>query len=108
MMQFPEVSQSDCYFALKVWNAQQAGASAVLVADTIDEPLITMDSPEESTDTNGYIDKIEIPSALIERSFGQSLKDSLKKGDDVVVKIDRTESMPHPDQRVEYELWTNR
>ncbi|KAL7131365.1 hypothetical protein ABFS83_13G192700 [Erythranthe nasuta] len=101
------LDRGDCYFALKVWNAQQAGASAVLVADTIDEPLITMDSPEESTDTNGYIDKIEIPSALIERSFGQSLKDSLKKGDDVVVKIDWTESMPHPDQRVEYELWTN-
>lgn len=102
------MSFSDCYFALKVWNGQQAGASAVLVADTIDEPLITMDSPEESTDADGYIDKIGIPSALIDRSFGDLLKEALKKGDqDVVVKIDWTESMPHPDQRVEYELWTN-
>ncbi|KAL0363778.1 UNVERIFIED_CONTAM: Vacuolar-sorting receptor 6 [Sesamum calycinum] len=101
------LDRGDCYFALKVWNGQQAGAAAVLVADTIDEPLITMDSPEESSDADGYIDKIGIPSALIDRSFAQALKDALKKGEDVVVKIDWTESMPHPDQRVEYELWTN-
>ncbi|KAK2999723.1 hypothetical protein RJ639_023628, partial [Escallonia herrerae] len=97
----------ECYFALKVWNGQQAGAAAVLVADSIDEPLITMDSPEESSDADGYIDKIGIPSALIERSFGETLKAALKKGESVVIKLDWTESMPHPDQRVEYELWTN-
>jgi len=54
---------------LKVWNGQQAGAAAVLVADSVDEPLITMDSPEESTDSDGYVEKIGIPSALIEKSF---------------------------------------
>ncbi|KAM7524750.1 hypothetical protein LguiA_014652 [Lonicera macranthoides] len=92
----------------KVWNGQQAGAAAVLVADSIDEPLITMDSPEESSDADGYIDKIGIPSALINLSFGEALKAALKKGDeDVVIKLDWRESMPHPDQRVEYELWTN-
>ncbi|KAK6118546.1 hypothetical protein DH2020_047716 [Rehmannia glutinosa] len=59
-------------------------------------------------DPDKYIDKISIPSALIDRSFGETLKNAIKKGDqDVVVKIDWTESMPHPDQRVEYELWTN-
>ena len=97
----------ECYFALKVWHGQQAGAAAVLVADSIDEPLITMDSPEESTDANEYVEKIGIPSALIEKSFGVSLKEALKKGEDVMVKLDWRESMPHPDQRVEYELWTN-
>ncbi|PIN24282.1 putative protein, contains PA domain [Handroanthus impetiginosus] len=101
------LDRGDCYFALKVWNGQQAGAAAVLVADTIDEPLITMDSPEESSDADGYIEKIGIPSALIDRSFAEALKDALKKGEDVIVKIDWSESMPHPDQRVEYELWTN-
>ncbi|KAJ6393335.1 hypothetical protein OIU77_022742 [Salix suchowensis] len=64
------LDRGECYFALKAWNAQQAGAAAVLVADSIDEPLITMDSPEESNAADG-------------------------------------ESVPHPDQRVEYELWTN-
>ncbi|KAI3959749.1 hypothetical protein MKW98_018849, partial [Papaver atlanticum] len=71
--------RGECYFALKVWNAQKAGAAAVLVADNIDEPLITMDSPKET----------------------------LLKGEDVMIKLDWTESMPHPDERVEYELWTN-
>ncbi|GAB4840861.1 Vacuolar-sorting receptor 6 [Ancistrocladus abbreviatus] len=92
--------------SVEVWNAQQAGAAAVLVADSIDEPLITMDSPEESKD-DGYIEQIEIPSVLIERSFGQTLKDGLKRGDEVLLKLDWSESMPSPDGRVEYELWTN-
>lgn len=102
------LDRGECYFALKVWNGQQAGAAAVIVADNIDEPLITMDSPEDNTDSKRYIEKIGIPSALIERSFGESLKEALKDGsEDVVIKLDWTESMPHPDERVEYELWTN-
>ncbi|CAO2824196.1 unnamed protein product [Amaranthus hypochondriacus] len=101
------VDRGECYFALKAWNAQEAGAAAVLVADTIDEPLITMDSPEESSDADGFIEKIEIPSILIDREFGESLRQALKRGDDVVVKLDWSESMPNPDGRVEYELWTN-
>ncbi|CAN0920142.1 Vacuolar-sorting receptor 6 [Linum grandiflorum] len=102
------LDRGDCYFALKVWNAQQAGASAVLVADTIEEPLITMDSPEASSDADGYVDKITIPSALIDKSFSDTIKEALKQDkEEVVVKMDWRESMPHPDQRVEYELWTN-
>ncbi|KAI9401057.1 hypothetical protein POPTR_001G075600v4 [Populus trichocarpa] len=101
------LDRGECYFALKAWNAQQAGAAAVLVADSIDEPLITMDSPEQSNDADGYIEKIGIPSALIERSLGESLKQALKNKEYVVVKLDWRESVPHPDQRVEYELWTN-
>ncbi|KAL5773742.1 hypothetical protein ACOSP7_013385 [Xanthoceras sorbifolium] len=101
------LDRGECYFALKVWNGQQAGAAAVLVADNIDEPLITMDSPEESSDAEGYVEKIGIPSALIDRSFGESLKEAFKKSEDVVIRLDWRESMPHPDQRVEYELWTN-
>lgn len=102
------VDRGECYFALKVWNGQQAGAAAVLVADSVDEPLITMDSPEENSDSYGYIEKIQIPSALIEKSFAETLKAELKKGsEEVVIRLDWTESMPHPDERVEYELWTN-
>ncbi|KAF8365048.1 hypothetical protein HHK36_032949 [Tetracentron sinense] len=97
----------DCYFAMKVWNGQQAGVAAVLVADNIDEPLITMESPMDSMDTDGYVEKIRIPSALIDRSFSNSLKKSLQQGEEVLIKLDWTESMPHPDERVEYEFWTN-
>uniref|UniRef100_A0A803N3L0 PA domain-containing protein n=1 Tax=Chenopodium quinoa TaxID=63459 RepID=A0A803N3L0_CHEQI len=101
------VDRGECYFALKAWNAQQAGAAAVLVADSIDEDLITMDSPGESSDADGFIDKLEVPSVLIEKDLGDSLKDELKKGNEVVVKLDWSEAMPNPDGRVEYEPWTN-
>ncbi|KAK9149968.1 hypothetical protein Syun_008277 [Stephania yunnanensis] len=101
------LDRGECYFALKVWNGQQAGVAAVLVADSIDEPLITMDSPEENSDKEGFVNKINIPSALIDRSFGDSLKKALQKGEEVIIKLDWRESMPHPDERVEYELWTN-
>ncbi|KAF8411303.1 hypothetical protein HHK36_003850 [Tetracentron sinense] len=101
------LDRGECYFALKVWNGEQAKFAAVLVADNIDEPLITMDSPKENIDLEGYIEKIRIPSALVDQSFGESLKKALQKGEEVVIKLDWTESMPHPDERVEYELWTN-
>ncbi|XP_057429809.1 vacuolar-sorting receptor 6-like [Lotus japonicus] len=101
------IDRGECYFALKVWHAQLAGAAAVLVTDSIEESLITMDSPEESLDADGYIEKIVIPSALIEKSFGDALKEALNNKDEVLLRIDWRESMPHPDDRVEYEFWTN-
>ncbi|KAG6536144.1 hypothetical protein ZIOFF_001188 [Zingiber officinale] len=102
------VDRGVCYFALKAYNGQQAGAAAVLVADSVDEPLLTMAAPDEDNE-NSYVEKINIPSALITLSFGNKLKDALAKGgsEEVVVKLDWRESMPHPDERVEYEFWTN-
>uniref|UniRef100_A0A2P2K590 Uncharacterized protein MANES_16G058100 n=1 Tax=Rhizophora mucronata TaxID=61149 RepID=A0A2P2K590_RHIMU len=101
------LDRGECYFALKAWNAQQAGAAAMIVVDSIDEPLITMDSPEANNIADNYLEKLGIPSALIEKSFGERLKQELKKKEDVMIKLDWRESVPHPDQRVEYELWTN-
>ncbi|XP_074560109.1 vacuolar-sorting receptor 6-like [Curcuma longa] len=102
------VDRGDCYFALKAYNGQQAGAAAVLVADVVDEPLLTMAAPSEDND-NEFVEQIDIPSALITLSFGNKLKAAFAKGDgeEVVVKLDWRESMPHPDERVEYEFWTN-
>ncbi len=53
---FVLLDRGDCFFALKVWNAQNAGASAVLVADDIEEALITMDTPEEDVASAKYIE----------------------------------------------------
>ncbi|MBA0815639.1 hypothetical protein Gohar_000399, partial [Gossypium harknessii] len=104
---FVLVDRGDCFFALKVWNAQKAGASAVLVADDIEEALITMDTPEEDSSSSKYIENITIPSALIQKSFGEALKKAISGADMVNVNLDWRESVPHPDDRVEYELWTN-
>lgn len=101
------LDRGNCFFALKVWNAQKAGASAVLVADDIEEKLITMDTPEEDGSSAKYIENITIPSALIEKSFGEKLKKSISGGEMVNVNLDWREAVPHPDDRVEYELWTN-
>jgi len=98
---------SDCYFTLKAWIAQQAGAAAILVADSKAEPLITMDTPEEDKSDADYLQNITIPSALITKTLGDSIKSALSGGDMVNMKLDWTESVPHPDERVEYELWTN-
>ncbi|EFJ06539.1 hypothetical protein SELMODRAFT_269926 [Selaginella moellendorffii] len=101
------VDRGDCYFALKVWHAQLAGAAAVLVADDKTEPLITMDSPEEDNVSAEYVQNITIPSALVEKSFGDKLKAALQAKDMVNINLDWRESLPHPDDRVEYEFWTN-
>lgn len=98
---------SGCYFSEKVWNAQNAGASGVLVADDKEESLITMDSPEDDPATDKYINNITIPSALIRKNTSDAIKSALKKKELVSVNMDWTEALPHPDDRVEYEFWTN-
>ncbi|KAA3484235.1 vacuolar-sorting receptor 1-like isoform X1 [Gossypium australe] len=97
----------DCFFTLKAWNAQKAGAAAILVADNQDESLITMDTPEEKNASAEYLQNITIPSALISKSLGDSLKKAITFGEMVKISLDWTESLPHPDERVEYEFWTN-
>lgn len=101
------VDRGDCYFTLKAWNAQNAGAAAILVADDKPEPLITMDTPEEDNSHADYLQNITIPSALISKTFGDSLKKALANGDMVNINLDWREALPHPDERVEYEFWTN-
>jgi len=98
----------DCYFTLKAWNAQNGGAAAILVADDKAETLITMDTPEEGKGTDDdYVENISIPSVLISKSLGDSIKKALSDGEMVNMNLDWTEALPHPDDRVEYELWTN-
>ncbi|XP_059668144.1 vacuolar-sorting receptor 1-like [Cornus florida] len=99
--------RGDCYFTLKAWNAQNAGAAAILVADDRDEPLITMDTPEEEDARADYLQNISIPSALISKAFGDKIKKALSNGEMVNLNLDWTEALPHPDERVEYEFWTN-
>lgn len=104
---FVLTDRGDCYFTLKAWNAQNGGAAAILVSDDREEPLITMDTPEEEKADADYIEKITIPSALISKNLGDSIKKALSGGNMVNINLDWTEALPHPDERVEYEFWTN-
>ncbi|KAJ7950128.1 vacuolar sorting receptor-like 1 [Quillaja saponaria] len=99
--------RGDCFFTLKAWNAQKGGAAAILVADDRLEPLITMDTPEEENADADYLQNITIPSALISKPLGDSIKKALSSGEMVNINLDWREALPHPDDRVEYELWTN-
>ncbi|XAR68708.1 hypothetical protein NMG60_11000056 [Bertholletia excelsa] len=99
--------RGDCYFTLKAWNAQIAGAAAILVVDDRVEPLITMDTPEEGDTRDDYVQKIGIPAALISKTLGDKLKKAISNSEMVKINLDWRESLPHPDDRVEYEFWTN-
>ncbi|KAK1369326.1 PA domain-containing protein [Heracleum sosnowskyi] len=90
------VDRGNCFFTLKVYYGMQAGAAAVLVADDRYEPLKTLESPKEIFYEDRYIDKIKIPSALIDRAFGETLKAALQKGEeDVVLKLYWSDLMPN-------------
>ncbi|KAF6143041.1 hypothetical protein GIB67_041109 [Kingdonia uniflora] len=101
------VDRGDCFFTLKAWNAQRGGAAAILVADDKMEPLITMDTPEEENSGAEYLQNISIPSALISKTLGDNIKKALSSGEMVNINLDWREALPHPDERVEYEFWTN-
>ncbi|XP_047319892.1 vacuolar-sorting receptor 1-like [Impatiens glandulifera] len=101
------VDRGDCFFTWKAWNAQNGGAAAILVADDKSEALITMDTPEEDDAKADYLQNITIPSALISKSLGDSIKKELSNKEMVTISLDWREALPHPDERVEYEFWTN-
>lgn len=66
-----------------------------------------MDSPEDDPVASKYLQNISIPSALILKDFGEKLKQALANKELVSMRLDWRESLPHPDERVEYEFWTN-
>ncbi|KAL2553446.1 putative vacuolar-sorting receptor 1 [Forsythia ovata] len=104
---FVLADRGDCYLTLKAWNAHNAGAAAILVADDRIQPLITMDTPVEENAQADYLQKINIPSALISKALGDNIKKELSKGEMVNINLDLREALPHPDEPVEYEFWTN-
>ncbi|KAK7330505.1 hypothetical protein VNO77_24700 [Canavalia gladiata] len=83
------VDRGECYFAIKAWRAQEGGAAAILIADDIKEPLISMYTREEaygSPDAD-YLQEISIPSALISKSLGDSIKKVLSSGEMVNINL---------------------
>lgn len=97
------VDRGGCFFVEKAWHAQQAGALALIVADTVRENLVTMAVPENQPELAALVDKITIPTALISKDAGDDLKSLLNS--DVEVEMDWSEAIAHPDARDEWELW---
>ena len=103
------VDRGDCFFIEKAWHAQLAGANAVLVVDDVDEELLTMANPTAGQGGSSITElakRIDIPSALIQKSLGDTIKKALEANTVVIVSLDWSASIANPDARVEWELWT--
>ena len=108
------VDRGDCTFVRKVRNAQRAGAAAVLIADTSCVCAFEDCSPEMTgapcevqepiMADDGSGSDISIPSFLVFKQDADPIREALKKN--TQVRVEMTFSMPSPDARVEYDLWT--
>lgn len=58
---------ADCYFVEKAYNAEKAGAKALLVMDDRDEQLLTMAAPEDHPEIAKLREDITIPTMLVDR-----------------------------------------
>ena len=77
------------------------------MADFKQEKLLTMAAPEDRPEIAKLKDDITIPTALVTRDVGETLKKAVKGGQRVVVELDWADSVAHPDSRVEWELWSS-
>jgi len=109
------IDRGDCTFVKKVRNAQRAGAAGVIIADstclcsagdacTPDVEDEECESKEPIMADDGSGQDITVPSFLMFKQDADPVKEQLKKN--TVVRMEMAWSLPRPDARVEYELWT--
>lgn len=122
-----------CSFVQKARNAQHAGAAGLIIADNLClcNDLACMNStdttPNLNMDTHNNEDiqqlydncqtsepimaddgsggDITIPAFLMFKLDAQRIKDEVK-GRESPVQLEMSWNLPHPDSKVEYELWT--
>ncbi|KAL1810636.1 hypothetical protein ACET3Z_027626 [Daucus carota] len=75
--------------------------------DTYECAIGNFGVPEAQNAREDYLQNITVPSALISKSLGDNIKKALFDGEMVTINLDWRECLPHPDDRVEYEFWTN-
>mmetsp|Transcript_20914 Transcript_20914/g.31520 ORF Transcript_20914/g.31520 Transcript_20914/m.31520 type:complete len:518 (+) Transcript_20914:115-1668(+) len=108
------VDRGGCTFVKKVRNAQRAGAAGVIIADNtclcsdtkcIEESgLQICETSEPIMADDGSGSDISIPSFLMFKVDADAIKKELKN--DKPVQLEMAWSLPTPDDRVEYDLWT--
>jgi len=108
------VDRGSCTFVKKVRNAQRSGAAGVIIADNTclcsdsdcinasDNPSCETSEPIMADDGSGS--DISIPSFLMFKHDADNVKDQLIE--DQPVQLEMSWSLPNPDDRVEYDLWS--
>lgn len=110
-------NRGNCSFVQKARNAQHAGAAGLLIADNIclcsDSKCLSMDDSsfvpcqdnEPIMADDGSGGDITIPTFLLFKSDAADIIKVLKD-DKMPVQVEMSWSLPHPDSKVNYELWT--
>jgi subtilisin family serine protease len=84
------IDRGSCNFSDKLYNAQQAGAIAAIVA------LVGPGDPFAGSQ-GSYFDQITIPGFNIAQAPGSAMKSAQANGDAVMVTLDPTLGIPLPD-----------
>ena len=108
------VDRGGCSFVTKVRNAQRIGAAGVIIADDsclcsaedscTSDPGEVCEEREPIMADDGSGSDISIPSFLMINQDADQVKAEVMANHPV--RIEMTWSLPNPDDRVEYELWT--
>ena len=81
------VDRGACYFATKTVNAQAAGAKLLIIINNVDGPPVGMSAP---TDGSVDLSSINIPTIMISRADGNTLRNLMKNNDNVTLSIQKT------------------
>jgi hypothetical protein len=108
------VDRGGCTFVQKVRNAQRIGAAGVIIADDsclcsaaescVSDAGEACEEREPIMADDGSGSDISIPSFLMFKQDADRVKAEVMANHPV--RIEMTWSLPNPDDRVEYELWT--
>lgn len=108
------VDRGGCTFVNKVRNAQRSGAAGVIIADNTclcsagdqctSEPGVECETREPIMADDGSGSDISIPSFLMFKQDADPIIAEMKANH--MVRLEMSWSLPNPDARVEYELWT--
>jgi hypothetical protein len=108
------MDRGGCTFVTKVRNAQRSGAAGVIIADNsclcsagdqcFSEPGVDCEQREPIMADDGSGTDITIPAFLMFKQDSDLLKAELRAN--TMVQLEMAWSLPSPDDRVEYDLWT--
>lgn len=110
------VDRGSCTFVTKVRRAQSFGASGVIIADNRcicddaechpDSGSLSCENTEPIMADDGSGSGITIPAILLWKSDADKIKSYIEESPSVKIQAKLEWSLPNPDARVEWELWS--